>query len=212
MAQELLDGLDPVNKRSTVGSRAAPAPEQPYQAAPPGEPGRQVESSSVSAEPERPFPDFLRPAFSAQDLEDADSTIAVISASGELLWVNAAWARFAEQNGMTWRTDAYKSYFDGIAPPMRDFYRTAFARALATQTVFSMEYECSSPDALRRFHCRALPIRAHGLILEHSLITSHPHEPDAAAASLAPEAYRRDDGFILQCSNCRRVHRPGSRA
>jgi hypothetical protein len=56
-------------------------------------------------------------------------------------------------------------------------------------------------------HMRALPIPDAGLLLEHSEVFSGPMERRASVA-LASH-YVNDGGFIVQCSNCRRVRRSG---
>jgi len=153
----------------------------------------------------RAFPPFLRGVFAVEDLSASRATIAVIDPAGNILWVNAAWHDFARRNGAGPAADSWASYFAAIAPPLCDYYRAAFANALATGDVFEQEYECSSGDELRRFHLRAMPIAGHGLVVEHSLLVAQPHELGSEDADEA--AYRRDDGLVLQCSNCRRVRR-----
>jgi hypothetical protein len=151
----------------------------------------------------RAFPELLRDAFDAEALERVGTNIAVIDAEGGILWVNLAWRRFARENGAPSELDEVRSYYDGIAPPLREFYRSAFSNALVTGEVFDHEYECSSPDRHRIYHLRALPIDARGLLLEHSLVTETEHE---ASTQEAIEArYLNEDGTLLQCSHCRRV-------
>jgi PAS domain-containing protein len=158
----------------------------------------------------RPFPSFLEPAFSTDALEQPDTTIAVIDRDARILWVNPAWDRFARDNGASENLDALESYLDGISPPLRDFYRDVFDRALLTGNIFEHDYECSSPDKLRRFRLRVLPVEARGLVLEHSLLVEGPH---TATAEPAIEArFLNPDGTILQCSNCRRVRAPDTSA
>ena len=163
-----------------------------------------------SAPRPRRFPEFLEPAFSTVTLEQPDTTIAVIDPGAGILWVNPAWDRFARENGASERLDGYGSYLDGISPPLREVYRRVFDRALRTGEVFEHDYECSSPDTLRRFHLRVLPIETRGLILEHSLIAESPH-PGTAEAPIEAR-FLDENGRILQCSNCRRVRIPVSYA
>jgi hypothetical protein len=157
-----------------------------------------------------PFPAFLAPAFDARDLEEADATIAVIDPDGNILWVNRAWDTFAQGNGAVGDEVSHGSYLDQIAPPLRDFYRAVFANALATGEAYDLDYECSSPERHRRFHLRALPIDAHGMLLEHSRIAEGAH--DRTAEDAVEERYQDAEGMILQCSNCRRVRGPTPQA
>jgi PAS domain-containing protein len=156
------------------------------------------------------LPDFLAPAFDVQALEQLDSSIAVIDAEANIMWVNPAWERFARENGAGETRPRLSSYLDGITPPLRDFYRAVFAAALATGAVFEQEYECSSPDRRRIFHFRALPIDDRGLILEHSLVAEN--EPEGGDGEHIVSRYLDEGNTLLQCSHCRRVRRPDTQA
>jgi hypothetical protein len=159
----------------------------------------------------RPFPDFLEPTFPEDDLQRAEASIAVIEPQGNILWVNRFWRRFAEENGGgPWRLGK-GSYFDGIAAPLRDYYRCVFENVLATGEAFDQEYECSSPREARHYHLRVLPIDKRALLLEHGAVAVNPHGPDRMARAETDYAVS-PGGTILQCSNCRRVQRPGTRA
>ena len=103
-----------------------------------------------------PFPDFLADAFPEADLEHSESTLAVVDPEGAILWVNRFWRRFAQENGgHAWR-DGVGSYFDGIAPPLRDYYKSLFDNVLTTGEPFEQDYECSSPEKAR--HSRAFSL------------------------------------------------------
>lgn len=149
---------------------------------------------------QRSFPAFLTPAFDARALELFESSIAVLDPEGSILWRNPAWDRFAKDNG---GEGEYASYFDGIAPPLRDFYRSVFTNALETGEVYEQDYECSSATTYRLFHLRALPVDAHGLVLEHSLVAESPHDPQPEEVIEA--RYLDATGKLHQCGNCRRV-------
>ena len=158
-----------------------------------------------------PFPEFLEAAFDLPALERVESTIAVIDPAARLLWVNPAWHRFARENGGEESVFAgSESYLDGIAPPLKDFYRSVFANALATGEVFEQDYECSSPEKRRLFRLRVLPIEGKGLLLEHALNAEGAHE--GASENDVEARYVSAAGIILQCSNCRRVRRHDSHA
>lgn len=149
------------------------------------------------------FPAFLFPAFDEALLSASPSTIAVIDRDGEVLWRNPAWWQFAIDNGADAASVSIPSYFDAIQGSFRDHYERAFANALATDTVFEQEYECSSPQRRRLFRLRAMPIGGAGLVLEHSLIAEAPLPADAEWPA---SAYEGPQGTIAQCGNCRRVH------
>lgn len=155
----------------------------------------------------RPFPNVLERAFSASDLDESRSTIVVIDGIGEILWVNTAWRRFAEENGGPFDAYDYGSYFDGISPPFRELYRDLFAYVLASGSVYTQEYECSSRDTYRLYQMRALPIDNRALILEHSHVIDFSQRADGDGNDDPLEGYRDANGLLLQCSNCQRVRR-----
>jgi hypothetical protein len=152
--------------------------------------------------------EFVEPWFSVEALETDGSTVVVIDREYAIRWVNSAWHRFAFDNDGSDIPERYghgSSYLDGIAPPLRGFYETAFAAAMAKKGVFEHTYECSSPAVFRLFLVRALPCGPEGLLLEHSRVVERPH--GGVPSELPPASYARADGTILQCGNCRRVRR-----
>lgn len=155
--------------------------------------------------PDRPFPDFLAPAFAPEMLGRIDATIAVLDPRAEILWVNAAWDAFAHANGAP-DLARHRSYLDGIAGPLRAYYEEVFERAMATGEVYEQDYECSSVEQLRRYRMRVLPFPARGLVVEHTEITLSSREEQGEPAIDA--RFLGADGMIVQCSNCRRVRDP----
>lgn len=158
----------------------------------------------------RPFPAFLRPWFDPHELDESPSVIAAVDLEGAILWTNPSWTRFALENGVAPERAFWSSYFDAISPPLRDHYRSVFANALATGEAFAQVYECSSPTEFRLFHMRLMPIKRDGFLVEHSLALRALHDRDAVEATEAE--YQDDDGFLVQCSNCRRMKHPKSRS
>ena len=157
------------------------------------------------------IPSFLADRFDVKALEADASTLVALDPGATILWVNPAWERFARANDgaqVLVRFCPSASYFDGISPPLRAFYEQGLGGALSTDNVFQHDYECSSPDAFRLFHMRALPIASKGLLVEHSLVVDRPHDrPEAPALE---ELYRDANGLVVMCSNCRRVRRAHS--
>lgn len=151
-------------------------------------------------------PEFLRDMVEEKALAEGPSTLVALGPTGTILWVNAAWHEFARANGgeeLLTRFRPGLSYFGGIAPPLRSFYEDALQNAIVTGEPFEHEYECSSPEVFRLHHLRALPFGTAGLLVEHSLVVERPHEPEHEHAA----RYLNAQGFIRQCSNCRRVQR-----
>jgi hypothetical protein len=159
--------------------------------------------------PARRFPDFLRPGFQPGALERIDSTVAVLDARAAILWTNPAWDDFARANGGAFQLDDYPTYLDAVAGPLRAYFADAFDHALSTGAVFEHDYDCSSAEVIRRYRMRVLPFPRHGMLVEHSQIATS----DAPADGEPPleERFLDEHGFIVQCSNCRRIKRPHAR-
>ena len=153
-----------------------------------------------------PFPEFLKGRYQPGALDTIGASIAVLDVGGTLLWVNDAWYRFARANGCEFAVGRYSTYCDGITGPLRAEYEHVLAGVVATGTVFEQSYECSSPEVIRHFRMRVLPFLPDGLLVEHTETAAHlaPLE-DAALEELFFNAHQ----LMIQCSNCRRVRRPG---
>jgi hypothetical protein len=158
----------------------------------------------MTASSPRPIPDFLASIYEPGALDRVDSTLAALDADANIIWVNDVWYRFASANGFDFTFDRYSSYLDGISGPLRTDYEEVFENVATTGTVFEQEYECSSPEVIRRYRMRVLPFLPDGLLVEHTQIASH--EAPLGEAALE-ELYLDDDRQITQCSNCRRVRR-----
>lgn len=163
---------------------------------------------AMNGEPQ-PFPEFLTPAFDEKELLELPHSICVIDPNGKILWVNRHWLEFAHENGADEASVRWRSYLDGIAPPLREYYEAAFARTLASGDVFEQDYECSSPGEKRLFHLRALPIDHKALLVEHVRVFEGTHEAEDIDEATANE-FVDSRGLISQCSNCRRVRHPRS--
>ncbi len=154
-----------------------------------------------------PIPSFLRAIFEEASLVESRSTLVALAPTGEILWVNRAWWDFARANGgdeVPARFGPGASYFEGIAPPLRAFYKAALEGAMLDARPYEQDYECSSPDRFRLHHFRALPFGRDGLLLEHSLVLERKHTDE-------PFDLCEQDGVVRQCSHCRRVERTADR-
>jgi hypothetical protein len=159
------------------------------------------------------LPSAVAEVFELTELERDSSSVVIIDPGGTILWTNEAWTRFARDNGgesVPERFGPGRSYFAGISGPIREFFESAFKSALLTKTVFEHEYECSSADEYRLMHLRVLPVSAGALLLQHSIVAEHPQ--DRATFAEQEARYRRQDGMVVQCSNCRRFRRADSTA
>jgi hypothetical protein len=165
-------------------------------------------ASDADPEPLLPLPAGFDTRFDAESLARQALPLIAIDAAGTMLWRNPAWRRFAEQNDgaqVLARHPLGSSYFAGIGGELRTFFEDTFAEARGSQNVFELEYECSSPEVLRLMRLRALPVGAHGLLLEHSRVLEMPM--NRVEREAVESLYVTHQGVIVQCSNCRRVRR-----
>lgn len=152
---------------------------------------------------ETPLPEFLR-TFESHVLAENASILVAVDPIGHILWVNRAWHDVARRHGISPRFGPGSSYFDGIAPPLRDFFEERSKNALLTGQPFEQIYECSSDDTFRIYRLRVLPFGSEGLLFEHSLVVESPHHNGDIADE---RPYLGAHGIIVQCSNCKRVRR-----
>lgn len=150
--------------------------------------------------------------FDPATLAQADDVAYVVSADLRLTYLNPAWFRFAHDNGgdsVLERFGVGACVIDGISGPLRDFYADAYARILAGASLWAHDYECSNPDVYRVFHQTAYPLRdGSGLVVTNSLAVLGPMPAEHRLAMPAtPSAYCDANGFITQCSHCRRAQR-----
>lgn len=155
-------------------------------------------------------PEFLKRTFDVDALRDERGAVVALDREGVIVWVNPAWERFAKENGAPEVVERFgpgARYLDGITGPLAPFFAEALERTRRTGEPWEMDYECSSPETWRLHHMRVMPIAEDGLLVEHSEVRARPH--DRAACAPVEEAFRDEHGLMLQCSNCRRVHRVG---
>lgn len=147
-----------------------------------------------------------------EDLDAHDAAIYGLWPDLKLAYMNPAWSRFAADNDgeprMSSRWGLGASLLDAIAPVLKGFYRDKLRACLRDETVWSHDYECSSPDRIRRFRQWAYPLEGRqGLLIVNALVVdlgrSRPKKDGRD-----PETYRDGDGLLHQCSHCRRVMDP----
>lgn len=148
--------------------------------------------------------------FDLDALRQEEGVVVALDGDDRIAWVNDAWARFAAENGgetVLARYGLGTRYIDGIRGPLADYFARAFASVRTSGEPWEIEYECSSPAIFRLHRMRVLPSVEAGLLVEHNVVESRPH--DRAAEIPRESDYRDDHGLLVQCSNCRRVRRVG---
>lgn len=137
-------------------------------------------------------------------LEQNASNIALVREDGTIVWVNRAWRSFGAGNGAELEAiGPGASYFAAVSGDLREWFVVRARECVASGAPFEASYECSSPSAVRTFRMRLLPVAGAGFLAEHSLCV----EIERTAGDHAEHEahYRREDGKIVMCSNCRRT-------
>jgi hypothetical protein len=119
---------------------------------------------------------------------------------------NDYYVHFATQNGLL---DIESKFgldcpvLEAISPELRSYYEQSWQKTLLANRVFTQEYECSSPEQIRRYYQTAYPIYGGtGLIVISTCMFTLENDSDEVA--VMPQ-HTRPDGFVVQCSNCRKV-------
>lgn len=131
----------------------------------------------------------------------------------EIGYFNLAWERFAAANRgdqIASRWGLGCSYPESISEPrLRDFYSRAMRR-VGPKTPFHHDFQCSSPETHRRFHCHAqiLP-DGESLLVTNSLVYEAPAQEILGKPRGLGETPQLDaDQIIRQCAECRRTALP----
>jgi hypothetical protein len=142
-------------------------------------------------------------------LEKHHGSIYAIWADGTLGYFNAAWQRFAADNGgepaISDKYPVGSSIFPGMSREFREFYERSFGACLASQEPWRHEYECPSPETRRLFQMVTYPLGREGLLIVNSLLVRHP----LAHAEGNARQYANEDGMLTQCWRCQRFVRRG---
>lgn len=161
------------------------------------------------------FAPLLR-QFDRRSLDDHPGVVFGLWEDYRLAYVNAAWFRFAAENGgepaISSRWPLGSCVMDAVPADLQPYYRYLYALANVRNSRAAVplchEYACSSPETYRRFamHVFVLP-GMKGFLVMSSLLIERAHDPGAAVASPRPEDYLDENGMYCQCSHCRRFRR-----
>ncbi|MGD0435164.1 MAG: hypothetical protein ABSB86_01780 [Bryobacteraceae bacterium] len=118
---------------------------------------------------------------------------------------NAAWDRFARENGAHKSIGARvlgRCIMDFTPHALRNFYRTAYDSVRSFQRQWWHIYACSSPDLSRSIQMRILPAGTDGILVVNTLIREEPHDERVRARV---EQYTDAEGTATMCAHCRRA-------
>ena len=148
-----------------------------------------------------------------QTLEDSKHSIYGVDKDLNLIYINPAWMKFAEENGSA--SDVLKKY--PLGSPMinaiggkkvKKHYLMNYFKALQTGVVWQHEYECSAEKIYRKFHQGVYPLKdGNGLVIINSLMVERPIKGEKKMTYDGIQIYNQPDGTITQCSNCRHCQR-----
>lgn len=117
-----------------------------------------VNNSSAKPLETPPTPSGSAAGFSYAILDSIEQEIAVIQKDGQIVYVNKAWVRFGENNGLGGADWLQSNYLDICAhaalcnePEARDIYSGLVAVIHGDRSDFSYEYPCHSPNEKRWF-------------------------------------------------------------
>jgi hypothetical protein len=143
-------------------------------------------------------------------LESSPHPCFALTESLEISYCNAAWDRFALENGGGQDVLAsrvlHKPFLQFVPRDLAGHFMNLFRTARALGRLQSQDYECSTPELFRVYRMQIYPLQPGcGFVVINSLRVVHPHtrvvcEPDETK-------YRDKDGLIHMCANCRRACR-----
>lgn len=147
----------------------------------------------------------LLPEQQLRELQLSGSVVVGLRADNTVGFTNAAWARFAKQNNGGGAVEDWRgSLIEAVSPELRGFYLKLFETARATGEPQDHRYQCSDKEKYREFMLRVLPLPSGALILIHHKVLETPHGWERGTVG---DQYRNADGFVVQCSHCRRTRR-----
>ncbi len=143
-------------------------------------------------------------------LARSENTACLLTRERRLVRTNEGWVRFAQDNGgeeVLRRCQPGFLIDDVIPEPLRELYASGFERALATNTPWAHDYDCSSAEAFRRFRMLVYPVKDAFVVVHSKLVEAkHKDEVHHGDRSLYSEC-----GVICMCSHCRRTRFPNGR-
>lgn len=140
-----------------------------------------------------------RPLLFYQAISSIEDTSYLLSRQLKIVRVNAAWTRFAEQNGgaeVLLRWGRGSAVLDAISADLRDMFRHMYMHALASNERCEHDYDCDSNDVKRPLRMLAIPLDGQFIVVTHSR--------RILAADAIEDAYVHD-GVVTMCASCRRV-------
>ncbi|MBL0065665.1 MAG: hypothetical protein IPP38_11765 [Bacteroidetes bacterium] len=146
-------------------------------------------------------------------IENFPHTIYGLSKELKLNYFNSAWLEFATMNNgepdISSRFPIGTPIEKALAGGIKDFYIDNYSRVLRDLRIWNHEYECSSASIYRLFYQNVYPLKnGDGIIIVNGIRIEKPFDEDFRPTSKHPiSEYLDANGFIAQCSNCRKTQR-----
>ena len=156
---------------------------------------------------------FSKPHINDLDRDAFDRSkdvVWIVDAQQRICYCNPAWDRFALNNG---GDNAVAERVVGadlmsfIPTELHDFYQRAMDETRRSNTIFDVDFECSSAELYRLLHMMILPVQRSGeLVFVSSPRREFPHSAELVCPAHW-ENYANSDGIITMCCHCRRTRR-----
>ncbi len=149
-----------------------------------------------------------------ETLEKSRHSIFGLSKDLKLIYYNKAWIKFSKNNNgdpdIRNRFSIGSSLEKAISGTVQNFYIEHYKRIILEKKVWKHEYECSSTAKYRLFSQDAYPLKnQEGIVVVNSLKIEEKIKNTSSKISLNKSSlYIGLNGFINQCSNCRKTQRP----
>lgn len=148
---------------------------------------------------------------SFETIEKSKHSIYAVSKNFELIYFNPAWFEFAKQNNgepnISKKFKIGTNLFDGIKGIVSEYYLDKYSKVLKTQKPWNHEYQCSSNTTYREFFQNVYPLKnGEAILIVNSLKIEEPIKENIRH-NKSKIFYEHDDGFIVQCCQCRKTQR-----
>jgi hypothetical protein len=139
-------------------------------------------------------------------LSNSSDSIYIVNTDFHIVGYNQAYLQFATENGLSEIGSLFgigARVLDVVPEVLNEHYEKLWSSALNSNTVYTYDYECSSPDKYRKYHQTAYPIRnSVGLIFtNHCMIEKRREDQEHTF----DKHFLNADNYVEQCSNCRKV-------
>lgn len=148
--------------------------------------------------------------FDRSILSNDKHSIYVVDENFRIIYHNLAYLKFAEENGGEPTISKKYSYganvLDAISGDLKAIYKDKLLKIISLGKGDKLMYECSSNKVYRLFMQKIYPLRnKKGLLFLNALVVEEDNNKNSSNPII--DNYLQKNGFMNQCSNCRRTQR-----